>query len=231
MRRATPSMHCSFSPSRSFSFFLPSRMTANEKIERKKNIMRIIDGFLAWFCHGATHFSVSFPLRRNTTSCRWRARLFADTLEASTPVKSTCHHLHIPTNSLHRYLKISERAFDAVFPLILTLRLTFLLSITDRPEHRPIINLKFHGFLKRCWRWRLRRWLAACVWRWAWQLSICGGSRFIEIKWQLGTFEVAQSNVLLLVGKRNRFIIPIWLHAARLTLINGTKIWHESSSL
>jgi hypothetical protein len=38
MRRATPSMHCSFSPSRSFSFFLPSRMTESRKVMRERHV-------------------------------------------------------------------------------------------------------------------------------------------------------------------------------------------------
>lgn len=163
MRRATPSMHCSFSPSRSFSFFLPNRMTANESKHKSY-----------WW-----DFSVTTS-RRDSLFCffSFAAKQSVMPLESS-PVWGYIGSLHTWKNVIvstrndepklsSPHLEISERALNTVLALILTLVLVLFLSVANRSHQRPIIDLKFHRFLKLSGRRRLRWRGAAGVWRRTW---------------------------------------------------------------
>lgn len=81
MRRATPSMHCSFSPSRSFSFFFPNRMTETWKLTLDET-EHFFHSVLAW-----AYFSVSFLWLQSRGSFHSRVRPFEDKVEVSTPAR------------------------------------------------------------------------------------------------------------------------------------------------
>lgn len=118
------------------------------------------------------------------------------------------------------YLKIPKRAFDTVLSHVLHFCLIFLLSVANRSQHRPIVNLQLHRLLRLQW----RRWLsgrhASGVWRRAWKLRVSSG--FVEIKRQLRTFEVTQPYILL---KVRECWLSICLSGGQRTYTNK---WHKN---
>lgn len=170
MRRATPSMHCSFSASRSFSFFLPSRITIRRWWEWEvENIIIII-------IIAATYFFVSSPSPQSTKLSHLMPPRWLDLMEVAIPKQHSRKKrdkfvkfniakftLMLPA----AYLKIFKWALNAIFSLILTLRLTLFLatataSLVKRTTYGPIIYLQLerllNGKLRRLlWSIRLRR--------------------------------------------------------------------------
>lgn len=119
MRRATPSMHCSFSPSRSFSFFFPNRMTETWKLRVRRDrglfmgFLRELTFLFLFFCSKAEGHSVrelaclwikwkSPHLREKTNKSNLLARKFSTRNASSSPEDSwTCSwHCSFPYPTL-----------------------------------------------------------------------------------------------------------------------------------
>ena len=111
-------------------------------------------------------------------------------------LKRVRRHKNSHTQHSATHLKISERAFHAIFSLILAFCRVLFFPVSDLSQHRPVINLELHLLLN--WRWcgGLCWRCSTCVWRWTWQLSIDAGSGFVEIHWKLRSLEISQSYIL-----------------------------------